>query len=216
MPILPLGHPKPFAATLGVMLYPGASESDARKARAFASGHLVDPPQRLRDAGRTRPAESLFATVMDSDQDFTDLDQRWERGLATGQLMTIFFAHYCMEPETASWNSAITTLDAVLHAQAGGYKAALGEAKREFHSVAHLWGAWCIRAGQVETHADGGCDGDADFESFLADSEILRDWGQTWRPRGKGSEPPLPLEVWSVPEGWSPQNGSRAGPRPVG
>ena len=36
MPILPLDHPEPFAATLGVMLYPGADNDDPLKARAFA------------------------------------------------------------------------------------------------------------------------------------------------------------------------------------
>ena len=34
MPILPLDHPEPFAAVLGVMLYPGTDEDDRRKARA--------------------------------------------------------------------------------------------------------------------------------------------------------------------------------------
>jgi hypothetical protein len=36
MPVLPLDHPEPFAAVLGVMLYPGTDEDDRRKARAFA------------------------------------------------------------------------------------------------------------------------------------------------------------------------------------
>jgi hypothetical protein len=35
MPILPLDHPEPFAATLGVMLYP--DEADTPKARAYAA-----------------------------------------------------------------------------------------------------------------------------------------------------------------------------------
>jgi hypothetical protein len=30
MPILPLDHPDPFAATLGVMLYPGADDDPPR------------------------------------------------------------------------------------------------------------------------------------------------------------------------------------------
>ena len=35
MPILPLSHPEPFAAVLGVMLHP--LEEDQTKAEAFAS-----------------------------------------------------------------------------------------------------------------------------------------------------------------------------------
>ena len=35
MPILPLNHPEPFAAVLGVLLYPATDESDTLKARAI-------------------------------------------------------------------------------------------------------------------------------------------------------------------------------------
>ena len=41
MPILPLDYPEPFAATLGVMLYPGTEEADRPKARAYASQYLA-------------------------------------------------------------------------------------------------------------------------------------------------------------------------------
>ena len=41
MPVLPLEHFEPFAATLGVMLYPGLDEDDQRKARAFAAQWLA-------------------------------------------------------------------------------------------------------------------------------------------------------------------------------
>ncbi len=39
MPILPLDHPEPYSATLGVMLYP--DEADAPKARAYAAQYLA-------------------------------------------------------------------------------------------------------------------------------------------------------------------------------
>ena len=51
MPILPLNHPEPFSATLGVMLYP--DEADALKARAFAAQYLAEPMRRLYKAGGT-------------------------------------------------------------------------------------------------------------------------------------------------------------------
>jgi hypothetical protein len=41
MPILPLDYPVPFAATLGVMLYPAMDEVDPPKARAFAAQYLA-------------------------------------------------------------------------------------------------------------------------------------------------------------------------------
>jgi hypothetical protein len=36
MPILPLNYPEPFAATLGVMLYPAPEEAEMRKATVAA------------------------------------------------------------------------------------------------------------------------------------------------------------------------------------
>ena len=49
MPILPLDYSEPFAATLGVMLYPATVEADSRKARAFAAQFLAEPIRRLYD-----------------------------------------------------------------------------------------------------------------------------------------------------------------------
>jgi hypothetical protein len=49
MPFLPLDHPEPFSATIGVMLYPAIEE--ATKARAFAAQFLAEPIPRLREAG---------------------------------------------------------------------------------------------------------------------------------------------------------------------
>ena len=68
----------------------------------------------------------------------------------------------------------------------------LYEARRRFWSVAHLWGAWSIREGQFVQHPEIGYNGRADFQSFLAEAEILRQWGQSWRPPRAKSEPPLP------------------------
>jgi hypothetical protein len=41
MPILPLDHPEPSFATLGVMLYPATDEADTLKARAYVALSLV-------------------------------------------------------------------------------------------------------------------------------------------------------------------------------
>ena len=41
MPVLPLDYTEPFAATLGLMLYPGINELDRRDARAFAAQSLA-------------------------------------------------------------------------------------------------------------------------------------------------------------------------------
>jgi hypothetical protein len=40
MPVLPLKHPEPFAATLGVMLYSGTDNENRRKALAGQMAEL--------------------------------------------------------------------------------------------------------------------------------------------------------------------------------
>jgi hypothetical protein len=77
-------------------------------------------------------------------------------------------------------------------------------AKSRFLTVAHLWGAWCVRKGEFLAHTDVGYDGYADFQSFLTEAEILRHWGQSWRHDRAKADPPLPPEVWRVPEDWEP------------
>ena len=53
------------------------------------------------------------------------------------------------------------------------------EAKRRFLSVAHLWGAYSIRGRKWQERVDLNYSFGDDVESFLAEAEILRRWGQT-------------------------------------
>jgi hypothetical protein len=71
MPILPLDHPEPFAATLGVMLYPATDEADPPKARAFASQFLAEPIRRFHEAGHTLTHDALQCIAMDAGQRLT-------------------------------------------------------------------------------------------------------------------------------------------------
>src|SRR6516162_6909277 len=83
-----------------------------------------------------------------------------------------------------------------------GGRTKLLQAKDRFLSVAHLWVARAIREGKSFQKPEAGSDASVDFQMFLAEAEILRHWGQTWRqPRAK-SGPPLSPDVWRVPDGW--------------
>ena len=53
MPILPLDHLEPVAATVGVMLYPGEDEDSRRQARASAARHLAKLLRQFHEAGHT-------------------------------------------------------------------------------------------------------------------------------------------------------------------
>ena len=205
MPILPLDHPEPFAATLGVMLYPGTDEVERRKARSFQAFWLAEPIRRSTAGGYHISPEILLHLVLHAGERLDDLDERYWQGTATGELLKVAFALYNTNPALASWNNAATIVErAASRARSRGSRSALWEARSRYLSVAHLWAAWCIREGRFETRLEVGYDGYADFQSFLAESEIIRDWGQTWLPARKKSKPLLPLDVWHVGEGWQP------------
>lgn len=203
MPILPLDYPEPFAAILGVMLYPATDEADSRKARAFAAQFLAEPIRRFHEAGHTLTHDALERIVMDAGQRLTDLEERWWGGSLTGELFKTLFALANTNAALASWNNAIKIAELIAtREKTKGSRTEQWEARSRFLSVAHLWGAWSIRKRQFLSHAEVGYDGWADFQSFVAEAEILRRWGLTWRPPRAKGEPPLPPDAWRAPEDW--------------
>ena len=211
MPFLPLGHPEPFAATLGVMFYPGTDQDDPLKARAFAAQWLAEPLRRFHEAGYRLPYGTLLRIASDGGFPLTDFEDRYWGGTATGELFVTYFmlaAHdhrMAYESPLASWNNAakISQLIAA-RTHTKGSRTKQWEVRRRFLSVAHLWAAWLLRGERFVTDLTVGYDGYYDFQSFLTEAEILRDFGQNWRPPRAKSEPPLPPEVWRVPEDWKP------------
>ncbi|MCH7839721.1 MAG: hypothetical protein IID38_05745, partial [Planctomycetes bacterium] len=196
---------KPFAATLGIMLYPGEDDPDRRKARAFAAHYLAEPIRRLHEAGGTLSYKSLVRIATDGGERLDDLEKRWWRGTATGELFKTFFALAKMNETLATWSNAIKIAKHIAtRDKVSGARSALWRDRSRFISVAHLWGAWCIREGRFSPRPDIGYDGYADFQSFLTEAEILRQWGQSWRHLRDKAKPPLPAEVWRVPEDWRP------------
>ena len=107
MLILPLDAPEPFAATLGVMLYPSTAKSDVAKARAFAAQWLAEPLRRFHEAQHRLSYEVLSSIAQDAGAQLADLDQRWQGGTATGELYKALFILAKDHPLLASWENAI-------------------------------------------------------------------------------------------------------------
>lgn len=187
------------------MLYPGTGEQDRRKARAFASHYLAEPVRQFLDAGGTLSNAALGDILTAGGARLDDLDDRWWAATATGQMFKTYFALSKTMPDLASWNNAGRLAEVIAaREKQSGSRSALWDALRRFKAAAHLWGAWCIREGKFSASPEVGYELWDDFQCFLAEAEILRKWGQSWRaPRGK-SEPPLPAEVWHVPRDWRP------------
>jgi hypothetical protein len=178
MPILPLDHPEPFAATLGVMLYPGAEEDERRKARAFASQWLAKPLQRFYEAGHQLSQEALCEIATGAGERLMDLDARWHGGLAMGDLFKALYTLAKNRPEFASWENTIRIYGVAARcARIRRSRSLLREDIRRFRSVAHLWAAWSIRDGKFGPRPELEYDGWVDFQFFLAEAEILRDFG---------------------------------------
>jgi hypothetical protein len=155
--------------------------------------------------------------MLDAGEPLRDLHERWERGLSTGDLFKALYTLAKNNPQLASWENAVKIYEpSASRAGLRGTRTALLRDKGRFLSVAHLWGAWSIREGRFAQQLEVGYDGYADFRSFLTEAEILRDFGQNWRPTRSRSKPPLPPEVWRVPEGWKPPTRGRGWPQTGG
>lgn len=205
MLILPLDHPEPFAATLGVMIYPGTDELDARRARAFAAQFLAEPVRRSVEAGHELPNDVSTRLLVDAGEPLTDIQERWREALLVGEVFKVLFILAKNDADLASWSNAIKLVDlAGKRARSKGARTALWQLRRRYFSVAHLWAAWSIREGKFGALPAVGYSGYDDFQCFLTEAEILRDFGQNWRPRRAKSQPPLPADVYRVPNGWSP------------
>jgi len=201
MPTLPLDHPEPFSAVLGVMLYPGTNDGDPVKARAFALHWLATPIQRCEQAGHKIPREILLRLATDGGQRLDDLDQRCTGGRTTGELFIILWALFNTDPRLATWNNAIKIAEQLAGRTSSGSRSLLWAVRSRFLAVAHLWAAWVIRKFDAPLER-----GYLDFQSFLAEAEIFRDFGRTWLPERAKSKPLLASDAWRVPENWKREN----------
>jgi hypothetical protein len=205
MPILPLDHPEPFAATLGVMLYPETDEDQQRKARAFAARWLTEPFRRFHEAGGQLPYDALARIFVDAGKPLSDVEDRYLGGTEVGELFKALFILAKDHPKLASWENAIKIYKiSASRDGARGSRSDLWRQLTRFRTVAHLWGAWSIREGKFETYPEFDYEGRHDFLFFITEAEILRDFGQNWRPLRASSEPPLTQDVWRVPSDWQP------------
>jgi len=217
MPTLPLDHPEPLAATLGVMLYPGEDENGQRRARAFAAQFLAEPLRLFHDAGHSLTYEELARIASDSGTPLDDLEERLRDGWSTGETVKMLFALAHTDLSLASWGNATKLVETIAaRHRVRGSRTSFYDARRRYGSVAHLWGAFSIRERRFQSHPEVGYEGWHDFQFFLAESEVLHRWGRSWRPDRANSEPPLPEEAWHVPEGWTPPEAQPGWPRTGG
>lgn len=205
MPILPLTHPEPLAATLGVMHYPGEDEESKSRARAYAAQFLATPLRWFHEAGYSLPYQDLLRIASDAGTPLDDIEDRSKEGIATGEIFKTLCALAQTDASLASWGNATKLYKTVTTKhRVSGSRSAFYAARSRYLAVAHLWGALCIRDRRFDSRPDVGYEGWHDFQFFLAEAETLRRWGQSWRPRRAKAKPPLPEHVWRVPDGWKP------------
>ena len=212
MAILPLDTPEPFAATLGVMHYPGLDEPERARANAFASHWLAGPLSQSIQRGYQPADQTLRYIALGGGHELPDVEQRFDGGVLTGELFKVLYILADTEPALASWSNASEIVTIVT----GRSRSSLYKLRSRFGAVAHLWAAWTIRSGRFCQQPDVGYEGHDDFQAFLTESEILRDFGQKWHAARDKSEPPLPPDVWRVPDEWKPPQRRRDWPKTGG
>lgn len=218
IPYLPLDHPEPLAAILGVMHYPGTDKESSEKARAFAAKFLLAQPLRaFIESGGELPQETLIQIALDAGIATDDWRERHFAGTATGQMFKVYFALYRTDPSLASWANAQRIAELITRSSAApGSQATLYKLRGSMMTVAHLWAAWILREGRWTTAPEVGYEGWQDVQSFIAEAETFRQWGQTWRPDREKAEPPLPPDAWETPPDWAPPMRKPGWPRTGG
>ncbi len=210
---LPFDQPEPFAATFGVMLYPDESETERRKACAYAAQHLAEPLKRAIKHGHRPSYDTLAWVATTGGKRLGDLD-RWMRdGIWLGELTRIYYLLSYRHPHLASWENAARILEKTTGPR-GGSRSMFMDAKKRMRSVAHLWGAFAIRGFRFKQIPVIGYDYRDDFEYFLADAQMLKKWGLNWKPKRAKAGSPLSDTMYELPGFWLPHQ--RAGWPPVG
>lgn len=217
MPILPLDQPDPFMAVLGVMHYPGLDDESCAKARAFTARLLAEPVRQYLDSGQTLSNEILGQLVSDGSAPTDDWEKQQRAGIATGEILKIYYALFHTDPKLASWANAQRYAEHIgRQHEVPASHGTLYQQRSEMMTVAHLWAAYCIRDRTWLGGTAPGYDGFTDFQFFLAEAELLRRWGQSWVPSRKEAQPPLPADVWRTPNEWSPPDREPGWPRTGG
>jgi hypothetical protein len=154
MPVLPVDYPEPFVAVLGTMLYPNEDEGAQR--RAVAAHYLAEPIRRFEATGGVLPYDDLLRIVKDGGARLDDLDQRWWGGTVMGELFKILFALANHNSEWASWEYSARIIEkSATIAKVSGARTSIMAAKQRFLTVAHLWGAYCIRGRKLQERVEG-------------------------------------------------------------
>jgi hypothetical protein len=194
---LPLDHPEPFAATLGIMHYPGADETERAKAKAFASLWLALPLKDYDEAGHRLPYQDLLRIATEGGRPLEDIEERERAGLATGELLWIYFTLAQTKTRLASWSNAIKVAEIfAARTRQSGSRSFFYDARARFKTVAHLWCAWRVREARPNADPNVPYSGLHTLFELLTDAEYFLRWGQGWRQQ----HAPLPQDVWQIPE----------------
>lgn len=201
MPTLPLDHEDPFAATMGVMLFPDNPE----RAESWCRGYIAEAVRDHVRRGKGTLGIDAQKYLLEPRTDLSGVRDRWIRGEAAGYVLQTLYAIWGYDPRLASYNHAemIVSREAAQQEYRAG-RSSLKSWRPEFISVVHLWAAWVMRGRQFFLNDSVGYDGYADFCYFVQEAEQLREWGQNTLPRRSKAEPFLPADMWHAPAGWRP------------
>lgn len=206
MPVLPLDHPEPFAAILGIMLYPGQGQEQRRNADTFTRYYLAEPLAEYERKGHRLSPEQKPVVRPTPSQPPKDWVTVWRRGQAAGEVCRLYMSLAAQHHPVASINSArkIYERETREHPKAIR-KNNLRIACRDFRPVMHLWAALPDLLERSCGAALSNRNFLLQFDRFLLDAHAILKSGQNWRQKRNKAEPLFGAGCWTFPKNWQPR-----------
>lgn len=204
MRVLPIGDLLDPFMIESYMLYPGLDEQDVEKRKSHFGAELRDIISDGMAMGVMEFPSQWVQHAVEYDRMPNDVLQRMQKGTMVGQMVNFLWALHHHDPSRMSWSNAMKITIKIQH-QLGAPKSErhLRDARDQFISVSHLWGAmWNLGFGGAYRRAEGQPKRRR-VGMLLQASEVFADFGTSVSPIRSKSEPILPAEkLWRPAHGW--------------
>lgn len=221
MPTLPIcdeaGRPltvEGLVGTFAAMLYP----DDEALREAFTAKALCEMTARCAvNNGKdvAVPPEVLLAALQAEENPFRAAEAltragkfvgRWYEGTVAGAQVEMVWALAHHAPQQASRRKAVYLMEIqATKDKRPGTKSQFGDIWSQYQPVAHLWAAFNTRRHRFRRIDEVGYTAWKDFEAFITEAEIYREWGENhYAPPKQKKRTPLldPALTWKPPPNW--------------
>lgn len=190
-----------IATVFAAMLFP----RDAQQRQDFLARLLVDAAAKSRR--NVEVTHDLVVRALEAEPH--PLSDRgnpapWLAGQSAGEQLLLLLALSRHAPDHASRNKVLFLLEWQKHFHSlPGSKAEMDRAWQSHRSVAHLWAPFIARDGFYKID-EFGYTSAHDGVAFLMEAELMRQFGESFKPPGRDQPILDPAQTWRVPDTWRP------------